>query len=267
MAARTNPGLRAELLGKLGVSQQRLSQLAQARKRELPMSTPLAVYTIAHEQGVDISKYLGGDETAEVRSLVASLRNGGAGRGREQGHADRRRREAARRDVKFTIAGVDVGTIPGLKPSHAAEATRMAQEVYPLLYIFENSLRDLIEAVLRRKHGKDWWEDAVPAQVQKRAEHHKNAEEEDPWHGRRGARPIDYVLLTDLWAILNHNWPDFKPLFPKRALIESIITDDMNVSRRPLAHMNPLSADDVANIKAAFRKWTRQLRAVEDKLP
>jgi hypothetical protein len=43
----------------------------------------------------------------------------------------------------------------------------------------------------------------------------------------------------------------------------------MNVSRRPLAHMNPLGADDIANIKAAFRKWTKLLQKAEDdgKLP
>jgi hypothetical protein len=27
----------------------------------------------------------------------------------------------------------------------------------------------------------------------------------------------------------------------------------MNVSRRPFAHMNPLSVDDVANVEVAFR--------------
>jgi hypothetical protein len=35
------------------------------------------------------------------------------------------------------------------------------------------------------------------------------------------------------------------------------------VSRRVLAHMNPLAADDVSNIETAFRKWANQLRAVE----
>jgi hypothetical protein len=109
----------------------------------------------------------------------------------------------------------------------------------------------------------------VPRKVQERAAENKEAEGEDPWHGRRGARPIDYVSLTDLWAIIKHKWGDFKAIFPKQALIESIITDDMNVSRRPLAHMNPLGADDVTNIKAAFRKWTKLLQAAEDdgKLP
>jgi hypothetical protein len=38
-------------------------------------------------------------------------------------------------------------------------------------------------------------------------------------------------------------------------------------ARRVIAHMNPLAADDVSNIETAFRKWVKQLKAVEDQLP
>jgi hypothetical protein len=270
--ARTNPEIRAALLRKLGVSKQRLSQLVNARKAELPMDTPMAVYTIAHENGLDISRHLAAEETREVRGLVSDLRNGSrpaASPTAPPAKAPTRKRSTARKQVKFTIAGVDVGAIPVLKPGHAAEAKRMSEDVFPLLYIFENSVRDLIERVLEDTYGKDWWDNEVPRRVQERAAEHKEAEGEDAWHGRRGARPVDHVYLTDLWAVMKHMWPDFKAIFPKQALIESIITDDMNVSRRPLAHMNPLGADDVSNIKAAFRKWTKLLQAAEGegKLP
>jgi hypothetical protein len=70
-----------------------------------------------------------------------------------------------------------------------------------------------------------------------------------------------------LWAIIKHNWTDFKDLFPSQAWVETLITSDMNVSRRPIAHMNPLAADDISNIEAAFRKWVKQLRAKKDELP
>jgi len=265
--ARTNPDIRAALLTKLGVSKQRLSQLVKARKSELPMDTPMAVYTLAHEHEIDISRALGTDETREVRGLVADLRNSRQPTENQVAAPKAAsKRQTAPKEVKVTIAGVDVGKIPALKQSHANEAKRMAERVYPALYIFENSVRDLIETVLRDKYGKDWW-DQVPAPVQKRAADHKAAEGKDPWHGSRGGRPIDYVYLTDLWAIIRQRWPCFKHLFPSQAWVESLITSDMNVSRRPLAHMNPLGADDVNNIETAFRKWTRQLQAVADKLP
>jgi hypothetical protein len=95
----------------------------------------------------------------------------------------------------------------------------------------------------------------------------KADEKNDPWHGRRGTREIDYVFLVDLWAIIKHQWKRFKALFPNQAWVETLITNDMNVSRRPLAHMNPLSVDDVTNVEVAFRKWVKQLRAVENLIP
>jgi hypothetical protein len=267
--AQTNQKVKNALLQKLGVSPQRLSQLAKQRKEQLPMSTALAVYTIAHENGIDISKHLSTEETADVRTLMSQLQRGGSGPTPPAPNGARRRGRsgAGKREVKVVFGGVDAGTIPALKPTHAAEAKRMSERVYPTLYLFENSVRDLIELVLDAAHGKDWWNAAVPSKVRDKAEEHKKDEAKDPWHSPRGRRPIDYVLLNDLWAIIKHNWTDFKAVFPNQAWVETLITSDMNVSRRPIAHMNPLAADDISNIEAAFRKWVKQLRAKKDELP
>lgn len=268
----TDSKLKADLLKKLEVTPQRLSQLVKARKAELPMSTDLATYTIAHEKGLDLSKYLDQDTTREVRGLVADLRNG---KSRNGGGTDApssrqgQRKATARKSVNVTIAGVDLDKIkiPALKQSHADAAKRMSERVYPLVYIFENSVRDLIELVLKDAFGKDWWTTAVPREVQKTATKHKEAEKKDPWHSQRGAREIDYIFLNELWAIIKHQWKQFKPLFPDQAWVQTMITRNMNVSRLVLAHMNPLAADDINGLEASFRQWTKQLQAVEDKLP
>jgi hypothetical protein len=266
----TNAKLKADLLKKLDVTPQRLSQLVQARKAELPMNTELATYTIAHDVGLDISKYLDQDTTRDVRQLLSDLRNGRSrhGDGASSGPPHQARRKApTRKDVRIKFAGVDVGKIPALKQSHADDAKRMAERVYPTLYVFENSVRDLIELVLKHAHGSEWWKQVVPGAVQQTAEKHKQDEAKDPWHSKRGRREIDYVLLNELWAIIKHCWVDFKPFFKNQAWVETLITSDMNVSRRVLAHMNPLDADDIRNIEAAFSKWVKQLQAVEDILP
>jgi len=262
----TNQVIKRAVLKKLGVTPQRLSQLTNARKRELPMSTEHAVYTIAFENGVDIVRELAKEETAEVRALVATLRS-------NKNHVPATIRRAATakvngtKPVRVTIAGIDIGTIPGLSVTHANEAKLMSEKVYPTLYIFENSVRDLIDRVLKSEFGPAWWTTAIPGGVQATAAKHKADEKKDPWHGRRGQREIDYVFLNDLWAIIKHQWKHFKPLFPSQAWVESLITSDMNVSRRLLAHMNPIAADDVKNIEAAFRKWVKQLKAVEALIP
>ena len=66
---------------------------------------------------------------------------------------------------------------------------------------------------------------------------------------------------------MKDQWKLFAPLFPGQAFVESILTVDMNVSRRPIAHMNPLAPDDIKNMEAAFRKWAKQLNAVAAKIP
>jgi hypothetical protein len=264
----TNPKIKKALLAKLGVTPQRLSQLVQKRKAELPMSTPEAIYTIAHEHGIDLSRQLTPEETAGIRGLVAQLRTGAQTTPATSGNGGARtKRASAKKVVRVTIAGVDVGTIPGLSAAHATEAKLMSEKVYPTLYIFENSVRDLIERVLKAAHGDDWWTKAVPQKIRDKADEHKADEANDAWHGKRGARDLDYTLLSHLWGIINHNWKLFEPYFPNKVWIEDIITNEMNVSRRVIAHMNPLAADDVKNIEAAFRKWVKQLKAIEDKLP
>lgn len=268
----TNQKIKRALLAKLNVTPQRLSQMVQRRKSELPMSTEQAVYTFAFENGVDISKELGPTETAEIRQLVRDLRGGTSpGSATTTNGGSRRRHVRAPRGksvVKVTIAGIDVGTIPALSRTHAKEAKAMAERVYPTLYLFENSVRDFIERVLSGQYGKDWWNVAVPQKVREQAEEFKKAEKKDTWHGKRGRRDLDYLLLTQLWAIIRHKWKDFAPLFPQgQAWVQTLIESDMNVSRRVIAHMNPLEEDDIKNLEASFRKWVKHLKAVEDRIP
>ena len=48
--------------------------------------------------------------------------------------------------------------------------------------------------------------------------------------------------------------------------VENLV-EDLNVSRRVIAHMSALSADDTASVENTFRKWVRQLQGVEGILP
>jgi hypothetical protein len=264
----TNAKIKKALLDKLGVTPRRLSQLAKARKQQLPMSTEHAVYTIAFENGIDVAKELGPETTTEVQRLVSLMRSSGSSNASSSANnVTSKARAGGSKVVKVSIAGVDVGKIPALNPSHATEAQMMAERVYPLVYIFENSVRDLIERVLKAQFGSDWWEKGVTKDPKETAKKHLEAEKKDPWHSKRGRRPIDYVFLNELWAIIKHQWKLFSPLFPDQPWIQTLITRDMNVSRIVLAHMNPLGDDDVKAIEASFRKWVRQLEAVESLIP
>jgi Swt1-like HEPN len=261
----TNRKLRAALLAERGFSKQRLGQLVKKRKEELPMSTELATYTIAHESGIDISKYLSEAETATVRSLIAQLKSAAPMAASSNG-SSKRRRAGGPKPALVTVAGVDVHRLPGMTAAHAKEAREMAK-VYSTLYVFENSLRDVIERVLRAQEGADWWEKTVPQKIQEKAAGRKQDEAKDPWHGKRGNRPIDYVDVSDLSHIVKHNWKAFSKIFTTPAWIEVLVTSDMNVSRRVVAHMNPLAPDDVKNLENAFRKYAKVLNANKAEIP
>lgn len=259
---------------KLGVTARAVNMRKTKLQGLVAMPDDVALYVEAQREGVPVHKWV---KDADVLAQVASFAERVAAKeaparekpttGGSSTPAARRGRRASGTTVALTIAGVRIGTLPGLKPSHAREAKVMAEKVYPALYIFENSVRDMIERVLEAEFGSDWWTKAVPPKVRQKADEHKAGEESDPWHGRRGNRELDYLLLSQLWDIIKHQWPLFAPFFPDQAWVQTIITRDMNVSRRVLAHMNPLSADDISNVENAFRKWARQLQAVGGQLP
>lgn len=260
----TNRELRAALLKKRNISKQRLSQLVQELKGRLPMDTPQAIHTIAHKSGLDISKYLAPEEIAEVRGFVAQLGATTPAAASSNGKTTRRR--AAPKPALVTVGGFGVKQLPGMSAIHAQEAQKMAN-VYAAMYVFENSLRDIIERVLEKHFATDWWTKAVHHKIRDVAADRKAQEKNDPGHGKRGNRPIDYVDLLALEKIIKHHWKLFEKIFPSQAWIEVLVSHDMNVSRRPIAHMNPLAADDIKNVENALRKYEKVLKANAAEIP
>jgi len=140
----TNRKLRTALLQKRNFSPQRLSQLVQQRKAKLPMSTELAIYTIAHDSGIDVSKYLTPDETATVRALVAQLKASVPTSSTAKSNGKTTRGRTTPKPALVTISGFGIKQLPGMSAVHAREAQQMSN-VYAGMYVFENSLRDVIE--------------------------------------------------------------------------------------------------------------------------
>jgi hypothetical protein len=267
--AKTDSRLLAALRKKLGgVSLQAIHQRRAKLQGLVPMFPDIATYVIAQREGLRLDKYIKDlDVLSAVAAADARLRAI-----EEASETPKRRASTSKQPTRMTrvtkvsIAGKIETEVPGLSATHAKEATAMAERVYPTLYLFENSVRDFVECVLSAKYGDDWWTSAVPPKVQEVAQKHKESEASDPWHGRRGAREIDYVFLGNLWDIIKHLWPDFKRLFPNQAWVEHLIKNDMNVSRNVIAHMNPLGEDDIKNIEAAYHRWVKQLQAIQKKL-
>lgn len=262
----TDPATRAALLKKLGnISPQALSQRVKRLKSRIPISTEDAVYVLAHENGIDISRRLDRETVSRVAGYVSQLKTPAAN---NTGAAVRTRKPSQAREV--VIRGLRIEGLPALSAKHAAEAKRMAEKAYPMLYVFENSARDVITRVLEAAFGSNWWDQVAPKKVRDKAAGRIGQEGDDAWHSVRGAHPINYVDLRDLVTVVNSSkaWPKFggKVLPPRQSWFEGII-DDMNVSRRVIAHMNPLSSDDIKQIEAGFAKWSRQIKSRASDIP
>lgn len=261
----TNKELLAALLKKLGVTSQRLSQLRNELKDRLPMSTELATYVIAHNAGIDISKYLTADEVEEVSQKVTQLH--AVAKPAAAKPATAARKQSVRKIVEVRVGGTGVDALPGMSATHVNEAKTMA-DVYPMLYVFENSARDVITKVLKSALGADWWEQVATSALKRKFADRKAGEDKNPWHGKRNVAEIYYVDLSDLPTLVNSNagWVHFEPLFVRQSWFSELI-NDMGVSRNLIAHMNPLARDDVKNVEAAYRKWTKQLNEKKDLIP
>lgn len=136
--------------------------------------------------------------------------------------------------------------------------------VYPILYVMENSIRELIERVMRAKYGDIWWttktQNGKLRGIRERAETRMKKETTNRWHQKRGARPLDYVDLDDLKAVLSSEENEFFPniLSTKEWFLQFM--RELEPSRNVLCHMNPLSSVSVQDIKVKFARWERMIR-------
>ena len=148
----TNRALRKALLDKLDVTPQRLSQLAAKIKTNSgPMKTEEAIYCLAHRHGFDLTKFLPDSTVERVRQLLP--------RATEKPSSEKpaRRPDKALAKIVNVAIGGKFNLANPILPQHVlSEAKEMAETVYPILYVFENSIRELILRVIRNKYGQNW---------------------------------------------------------------------------------------------------------------
>jgi hypothetical protein len=245
--------VRQMVVKKLDVSSSRISQRIKDIKNERgPMTSEYALYVLAHEEGLDISKLLDHDVQEKLRQItigsqVMSKATASAGKARK-----------SRAKPRLNID-------PILSEKTMSEAKKMAEEVYPLLYIFENSVRELILRMMKRAFGSEWWDTKVQREIRDYAEDRKKKEKDNPWHSKRGAHPIYYTNMDHLKRIITNNWYVFEKIFPKIEWLHRL--DETIMSRNTIAHNNPLHRDDIDRIKVYYRDWKKLMIAKKILIP
>lgn len=256
----TNRALRDAIKQAIRVSSDRALQYRtrEFRQRHL-VSSEQAERMIAYLNDVPLEDFVTDDELAETRRLLT----------REQlplVHVVRPSGPPARKVLKVRSKELDDPLLP---PSVKDEARRMA-EVYPYLYVFENSVRNFIQTAMEKAHGHHWWDGHVGKGVREEVDRRIKEEEQNAWHGKRGDHPIHYTNIGDLIKIVKTNDSTFAPFF--RGLKSGIgwleiRLDEIELSRNAVAHHRALSNNDIDGIKRYFEQWQAQLRAWKDLLP
>lgn len=215
-----------------------------------------AAYLLASEQGIDVLKLL--DEKQRERLITLKQHQ------KVEIKPRKIEKKIIRKEYVLKLGSKDIIKDPLLPKNIYIESEKMI-EIYQLLYIFENSVRNFIMKVLSKKYNTNWWDTNVSRDVKDRVKKRKRKEKQMPWHGKRGAHLIYYTDIVDLKSIICTNWNDFKLLIPNQDWIRVLI-GVIEPSRNVVAHNNPLHKDDIERIKVNFRDWNKQLNAIKDKL-
>jgi len=239
-----NRRVRRELLTKLGITHQALSQRAQTIKRNHgPMSTDDAVYVIAHLERIDISKYLPLSEVDRVRLLVPP---------------------AMSQKPPITSAAVKrkinrkKGNYSLVSPKTEMEAYSIGENNYPKIFILENSIRELIIKRLAPQ-GVNWWNN-IPGDVKKNVERTMNKEKRYPQRQKRGNHPIFYANFDDLKKIIIDPklWIEFQLVLLDRDWVR-VKMDEVYMARNSIAHCVIVTDEDIDRINLFFNEWFRLL--------
>ncbi len=263
----TNQKLKKELLVKLGIQQSALSKRVHKKKLDIPMSTEEATYLIAHENGIKIDKYLIPELVDKIRHLhtsAHSINSPTQAQVKPRKQANAKNVQEIRFPKEFKVQD------PLLSRSKLKEATAMAA-IYPLLYVFENSLRELIKRVMKSRYGDDWWDKEFNTgkfkNMKQKVSGRMRTEVKNSWHQKRGAHPIEYTDISDLENIIRAK---------QNLFIPDMITDldwfaqfmkELYPSRNVICHMNPLESDNIADVKLKLKKWYKMINANQSNIP
>lgn len=277
-----NVKILALLAKKMGTKEDSVKQAILRKKKKLlrdyklSVPTEILFYLMALENEIDIESYIDKDILLNItdwqlkieRKEPSLLPNINDKRDKTLIKSKKRIKEIKQTDIKIEtdilIIEKEEIDISYISKSIINEIITM-KDVYPWVYLFENSVRNLILNVMKKNSVSDWWNNNVPQPIKRKVEDRKKNEVNNQWHrGKRGTHNIYYTDLNDLYRIITNgnNWDYFKDIFPKQSFIETIF-DFIEQSRNIIAHNNPLPKDEREDLIKDIKRWFRQ---IEDKI-
>lgn len=154
------------------------------------------------------------------------------------------------------IVAIDETYFPQFEAAIREEAAEMSAH-YRIFYCLENSIRSLVAAVMREKHGPSWWDTKVPDLIKSHVDKTRNKEKESGI-SVRSPDALDYTTFGELGEIIKSNWPSFQDVFQNIKALEKVIAT-LNALRGPIAHCKPLAEDEILRLHISVRDWFRAM--------
>lgn len=167
--------------------------ISYIHRKQTGITVNAAAYLFAKKHNVSVWRYL---KDRDIQSLKSTL---------QTVNASQTRNGFSQHDIKKSKY------LP--ESEFSSEASKNAN-VYPYVYILENSLRKLILEKFDKQDN--WWADKVLVSndIRSYAEKVKGAESKYPWMPKRAKHPIYYIGLEQLFKIIIRNWGKyFKNVF------------------------------------------------------
>ena len=267
----TNAGLNSTLLKKLNIKAAALYKRADAMRKKLPMTVEDSIHLIGFQEGVKIGQYLSPEQVHNIRHLQTQFvqANGGAAQlAAQPAKQHRRSKSQPAREIRFPN---EFKLTNPLLPTEKLQEAKAMAAIYPLLYVVENSMREVIKRVMAKKFGVDWWDTELTTAKLKTIHVHiaerMQAEKRTSWHQKRGSHPIDYTDFSHLETIILSKHEHFIPdIIGDREWFVQFMKE-LTLSRNVICHMNPLDSHNVADIKVRVKRWEKVVAAAKDKIP
>ena len=251
--------IKATLINKTGVSRQAIeARVIRVQEKYGPFSPEVAYGIVAQKAGIDVSKCISDQKIlAIIRQELDRI-----------AQLDADNLTPKTKTIVKTVT-VNIGkelslSDPILGKQILAEAREMTT-TYAELYVFENSAREIINRVLSKKLGPDWWDTGVKKGVRDKVQGRINTEDRNAWHGRRGSHPIYYSDISDLQSIIQRHWEHFEDIFQDQNWVIARL-NEISLSRNVVAHHNPLQNKDRQRLSIYLKDWHDQISANKTKV-
>ncbi len=226
------------------------------------MTTEDATYIIAHKEKLILDKYLSSEEIDRIRTIIRQLDNPLNVEPLRR-HKILKKANKTENALEIHIAKEIIISDPILSQKKVSQAKEMAS-LYPLLYILENSIRELIEEKMHSLYGDSWWSSIAPKGLKDTVIKRMQEDQRNSWHQRRGAKPIDYLDLNQLVPLVRKIEDKLIPnILPSMEWFSQLV-EEVYISRCVICHMNPLNIDNVQALKLKFKQWQKQIKAKID---